>query len=183
MGKVCVPLNEDLLKNKSLSMRVFLYIMGHTENVDKYAGYWRFNETCMRDIGKIFEDMPAARLKRSIETVMGEFFQHGESILFIEGRYKLNYNFFFIDVENLWNLSDLECNVLLQLCLMYARAYTAGRRKFFSISTLMVGAGYCDNNQGAREMVRDSLKRLKALGFIDYEDVGYHKLELFKVQV
>ncbi len=184
MGKVCVPLNEDLLKDKSLSIRVFLYLMGHTVIDDKYAGYWRFDETCMRDIDKVFSGtMSAAMLKRSIERVMGDFFQYGEPILFIEGRFKLEYNFFYMDVENLWNLSDMECNVLLQLCLMYARAYNVNRRKFFSLSTLMVGAGYSDSNQGAREAVREALEKLKAFGFIDYVDAGYHKLELIKVQV
>lgn len=186
MGKVCIPLNEDLLKDKSLSMRVFLYVMGHMRLEDKYAGRWVFEEGCLRDVDKALHGMRHEKIQKCVSRVLGDFFvEDSESgaYQFHENRFKRDYFLFYMDAEGLWKMKDMDCNVLLQLCLLYARAYVSGRRTFFSITSLMVGAGRSDSSMPAREAVKEAVDKLRELGFIEYAPGEQRKLELLKVKV
>lgn len=186
MGKVCIPLNEDLLKDKSMSIRVFLYVMGHMRLEDRYSGRWVFDESCLRDVDKVFPDMNKTTLNKRVNRVIGDFFvEDSESgaYQFYENRFKRDYFLFYMDADGLWNMEDMDCNVLLQLCLLYARAYVSGRRTFFSITSLMVGAGCSDSSTTVRSAVKEAVNKLRELGFIEYAPGEQRKLELLKVKV
>lgn len=185
MGKVCVPLNEDLLKVKSLSMRVLLYILDNTELTDNYNMCWTLDAGCLKRAYEEFSDMSANRVRKSIDKVISLLFHEDwdGNVVMIEGRLRKDYVLVYMNVGDIWKeCNDIECNVLMQMCLMTVRNRKPDENPTFSLTSLTETTGYTWNNSTMRNGIEESLKSLKAKNFIKYGKKG-NKNELLSLRI